>query len=87
MVIKPQQVAAQPESTTMSKRKTYRFNQSRYRIFELESNYLLFDRAAYETYEITADMKKYLSAPVVKNPIKTLGEGIFGELLTRNILI
>lgn len=87
MVIKPQQVAAQPKDLAASKRRTYRFNQSRYRIFELESNFLLFDRAAYETYEITADMKKYLSAPVVKNPIKTLGEGIFGELLIRNILI
>lgn len=87
MVIKPEKTSVYSTYTINKKRTTYRFNQSRYRIFELESNFLLFDRTAYETYEITEDMKQYLSAPVVRNPIKTLGEGIFGELLTRNILI
>ncbi|TDB64039.1 lysophospholipid acyltransferase family protein [Arundinibacter roseus] len=87
MVIPPQTFTTNVTYDVSRKKTTYRFNQSRYRIFELESNYLLFDRTAYETFEITADMKKYLSAPVVKNPIKILGEGIFGELLTRNILI
>ena len=86
MVIKPASVST-TTTYNLSKKANYRFNQSRYRIFELESNYLLFDRSAYETYEITADMKQYLSAPVVKNPIKTLGENIFGELLTRSILV
>lgn len=81
-----------PESNTtttynLNRKANYRFNQSRYRIFELESNYLLFDRSAYETFEITADMKHYLSTPVVRNPIKTLGANIFGELLTRSILV
>lgn len=87
MVIKPEQTSVYSTYTINKKRTTYRFNQSRYRIFEMESNYLLFDRTAYETYEITADMKQYLSTAVVRNPIKILGEGIFGELLTRNILI
>ncbi len=87
MVIKPELPAIYTTYSINKKRTTYRFNQSRYRIFELESNILLFDRTAYETYEITPDMKQYLSSPVVRNPIKTLGEGIFGELLTRNILI
>lgn len=87
MVIKPEHSNVNATYNLNKKRTTYRFNQSRYRIFELESNFLLFDRAAYETFEITADMKTYLSAPQVKNPIKTLGEGIFGELVTRSILI
>jgi lauroyl/myristoyl acyltransferase len=87
LVIKPQSFEAEVVESLSKKRTTYRFNQGRYRIFELESSYLLFDRTAYETFEITADMKSYLSNPVVKNPIKILGEGIFGELLTRHILI
>lgn len=87
MVIKPESLSTTTTTCNLSKKATYRFNQSRYRIFELESNYLLFDRSAYETFEITADMKQYLSATVVKNPIKTLGANIFGELLTRSILV
>ncbi len=86
MVIKPEVVNVDT-TCDLKKKKTFRFNQTRYRIFELESNFLLFDRTAYETFEITADMKRYLSSPVVKNPIKTLGESIFGELLTRAILV
>ncbi|GHB55641.1 hypothetical protein [Persicitalea jodogahamensis] len=86
MIIKPESTST-TTTYNLNKKATYRFNQSRYRIFELESNYLLFDRSAYETFEITADMKQYLSAPVVKNPIKTLGANIFGELLTRSILV
>ncbi len=86
MVMKPEPTNV---NTTydLKKKKVFRFNQTRYRIFELESNFLLFDRTAYETFEITADMKRYLSTPVVRNPIKTLGENIFGELLTRAILV
>lgn len=87
MVIKPEHSGVSAAYDLNKKRTTYRFNQSRYRIFELESNFLLFDRSAYETFEITADMKTYLSSPQVKNPIKTLGPGIFGELVTRSILI
>ena len=87
MVIKPEHASVNTTYALNKSRTTYRFNQSRYRIFELESNFLLFDRSAYETFEITADMKTYLSAPQVKNPIKTLGPGIFGELVTRSILI
>lgn len=87
LVIKTQQMALETVQDHSNKRTTFRFNQSRYRIFELESNYLLFDRTAYETFEITADMKAFLTMPVVRNPIKILGERIFGELLTRNILI
>ncbi len=87
MVIRPESLSTTTTTYNLNKKATYRFNQSRYRIFELESNYLLFDRSAYETFEITADMKQYLSAPVVKNPIKTLGANIFGELLTRSILV
>ncbi len=86
MIIKPETTSTNI-TYNLARKATYRFNQSRYRIFELESNYLLFDRSAYETFEITADMKQYLSAPVVKNPIKTLGANIFGELLTRSILV
>jgi lauroyl/myristoyl acyltransferase len=86
LVLKPE--AAQYATYTINRKQTtYRFNQNRYRIFELESNFLLFDRSAYETFEITADMKQLLSTPVLKNPIKILGEGIFGELVTRHILI
>ena len=41
MVIRPEKTSDYSTYTINSKRTTYRFNQSRYRIFELESNFLL----------------------------------------------
>ncbi len=65
----------------------YRFNHGRYRIFEMEDNFILFDRNFYRTYEITSDLKSYLSRPAIKSPWKKLGENIFGELISKSILI
>lgn len=65
----------------------YRFNHGRYRIFEMEDNFILFDRNFYRTYEITSDLKSYLSKPAIKSPWKMLGENIFGELVSKSILI
>lgn len=65
----------------------YRFNHGRYRIFEMEDNFILFDRNFYRTYEITSDLKSYLSKPAIKSPWKMLGENTFGELVSKSILI
>ncbi|GAB2779643.1 hypothetical protein GCM10027275_23980 [Rhabdobacter roseus] len=86
-LVLPQENVRKISSYARSVNHTFHFNRNRYRIFELEDNYLLFDRAGYQTYEITADLKAYLMAPVVKNPKKILGENVFGELLSKSILI
>lgn len=65
----------------------YQFNHGRYRIFEMEDNYILFDRNFYRTYEITSDLKSYLTKPAIQTPWKMLGDSIFGELVSKSILI
>ncbi len=65
----------------------YEFNQSRYRIFELQDAPVLFDKYHYSTYEISESLRNYLLKSPFTNPKRVLGKPVFQELVRQEIII
>ena len=66
---------------------TYKFNKTRYCLFDLEQSAVLFDKKQYMTYEISDDLRDYLAETPFTKPQLTLGKTVFRDLVSRQILV
>ncbi|WP_266363401.1 lysophospholipid acyltransferase family protein [Tellurirhabdus rosea] len=68
-------------------RKRIAFNQDRYALCDLEDAPVLFDRRLYLTYEISPDLRDFLlQVNTIESPADVLGEELFQDLLSKQII-
>ena len=84
----PEMPDESPVTTAASYQKpAYHFNATRYVVFDLEQSAVLFDKKQYMTYEISDDLRDYLSERLFIKPQRTLGKAMFRDLVGRQVLV